>query len=293
MDKALARKQSTNVVQFEASKTKKRILKTDAIIHYAKNMRDWPLLDDAIQAKIEEQQEFVEWWQANVKRPGQGNNADRGYYSTEDATHRTGISQQLVSRWVNRLKNPEAYRDELYRPTWCRSMGYVGSNRFTGAGHAEWYTPKEYIEAVRDVLGEIDLDAASSDKAQETVNAKRYFSHENSGLDHEWHGRVWLNPPYSKGLMPRFVAKMCEEYEAGRITAGIMLTHNSTDSTWFHDAARCSAAVCFTLSRIRFSNSRGGQTSPYQGQAFFYFGKDVGRFAAVFGELGFIMQMMG
>jgi len=39
MDRALARKQSTNVVKFEASKTKERILKADAVIDYAKNSK--------------------------------------------------------------------------------------------------------------------------------------------------------------------------------------------------------------------------------------------------------------
>src|SRR5262249_56141272 len=63
-------------------------------------------------------------------------------------------------------------------------------------GYYEWYTPARYIELAREVLGEIDLDPASSAKAQEIVKAQRYFTLEQDGLIRPWHGRVWLNPPY-------------------------------------------------------------------------------------------------
>jgi hypothetical protein len=46
------------------------------------------------------------------------------------------------------------------------------NHRALGTGENEWYTPKQYIEAARKVLGEIDLDPATSEKAQETIGAK-------------------------------------------------------------------------------------------------------------------------
>src|SRR5262245_14805307 len=46
-------------------------------------------------------------------------------------------------------------------------------------GVPEWYTPARLIEAGRAVLGDIDLDPASSDIAQKTVRAKEYFTLEN------------------------------------------------------------------------------------------------------------------
>ena len=75
----------------------------------------------------------------------------------------------------------------------------------------------------RSVLGEIDLDPATHEKAQEIVKATQYFTKEDDGLKHDWHGRVWLNPPYAQPLIAQFVSKMCAERQAGRVTAAIML----------------------------------------------------------------------
>ena len=62
----------------------------------------------------------------------------------------------------------------------------------------EWYTPAPYIEAARRVMGEIDLDPASSTFANHIVRAKMYYAIEDNGLEQNWKGRVWLNPPYGK-----------------------------------------------------------------------------------------------
>jgi hypothetical protein len=45
----------------------------------------------------------------------------------------------------------------------------VLNHRAQGTGQNEWYTPVEYIEAVRDVLGSIELDPASSDAERQAV----------------------------------------------------------------------------------------------------------------------------
>ena len=43
----------------------------DAVIAYAQKIRDWPMLEEAIEAKLEDQAEFVRWWDETVT-PGQG-----------------------------------------------------------------------------------------------------------------------------------------------------------------------------------------------------------------------------
>lgn len=67
----------------------------------------------------------------------------------------------------------------------------------------EWYTPAQYIEAARKVLGTIDLDPASNDFANETVKATTYYTEETDGLAQEWYGNIWMNPPYSTALLQK------------------------------------------------------------------------------------------
>jgi phage N-6-adenine-methyltransferase len=160
--------------------------------------------------------------------------------------------------------------------------------KFTGED--EWYTPGEYLDAARDVMGSIDLDPASSKSAQAKVQATRYFTVEIDGLKQEWTGRVWLNPPFAQPYIANFVSKMVVERRAGRVLAGIMLTHNYTDTAWFHEAVSEAAAICFTRGRVKFYDGAGEIASPTQGQAFFYFGDNVDRFAARFASIGFIVE---
>ena len=70
--------------------------------------------------------------------------------------------------------------------------------------------------ACRAVLGAIDLDPASSKVAQKTVKANRYFTRVEDALDREWHGRIFMNPPYCRDGMPRFAEKLIVEFRAGR-----------------------------------------------------------------------------
>jgi DNA N-6-adenine-methyltransferase Dam len=119
-------------------------------------------------------------------------------------------------------------------------------HRALGTGENEWYTPKEYIDAACDVLGSIDLDPASSALAQRTVRATAYFTIDDDGLTKEWRGRVWLNPPYTQPEIAGFIAKLIAEHYAGRVIEAIVLTHNYSDTEWFHQALQAARAFCLT-----------------------------------------------
>ncbi len=154
-------------------------------------------------------------------------------------------------------------------------------------GENEWFTPAQYIEAARLVLEEIDLDPASNEIAQRTIKAAKFFTIKDDGLKQPWAGRVWLNPPYSQPQIGEFVGKLVGEYASRSVTAAILLTHNYTDTAWFHTAERPAALVCFTRGRIKFVDSDGLECAPTQGQAFFYFGDAAEKFrSASLGSYG-------
>ena len=157
------------------------------------------------------------------------------------------------------------------------------SHRTLGTGNSEWYTPPEYIDLARQVLGDIDLDPASCELAQRTVKARNFYTKADNGLTKPWYGRVWLNPPYGNPDMSLFVDKLLEERNAKRVKAAILLSHNFTDTRWFQKAAMLCQAVCFTRGRIGFINQKGEPcASPANGQTFTYFGPDTGKFFDVF-----------
>jgi phage N-6-adenine-methyltransferase len=167
----------------------------------------------------------------------------------------------------------------------------AGVRGTTGTGENEWYTPADHIALARQVMGGIDLDPASSHVANRVVQAAAYFSAETNGLDKDWAGRVWLNPPYAQPFIAQFADKMVQEWKSGRVESGIVLTHNYTDTAWFQGLAETAAAICFTRGRVRFVSPAGDLAAPTQGQAFFYFGSDVDIFADVFGDVGFVVEV--
>ncbi|MDN3678239.1 DNA N-6-adenine-methyltransferase [Flavobacterium paronense] len=59
----------------------------------------------------------------------------------------------------------------------------------------EWLTPPELVKS----LGDFDLDPCSPINAP-FLHAKINFTTLDNGLVKEWFGRVYLNPPYGKGM---------------------------------------------------------------------------------------------
>lgn len=151
----------------------------------------------------------------------------------------------------------------------------------------EWYTPALYIEAVRRVLGGIDIDPASCELANRTVKATRFFSQEENGLSHDWPGRVFLNPPYGKagGLSNQQIwsHKLIEQYQAGITTEAILLVNAATGEKWFDPL--WSFSLCFSR-RIKFYTAEGKPEQPTHGNVFIYMGPNVDRFISVFSEIG-------
>lgn len=59
-------------------------------------------------------------------------------------------------------------------------------------------TPEFIVTKARNLLGGFDLDPASTPEFNERIGAGRIFTQADDGLEHEWNGRVWLNPPGGK-----------------------------------------------------------------------------------------------
>ena len=155
------------------------------------------------------------------------------------------------------------------------------------SGENEWYTPPEYIEAARSVMGSIDLDPATSDIANKTVQASHYYTAEMNGLEKPWFGNVWMNPPYSSDKIGAFVDKLV--VERPNIDGAIVLVNNATETAWFIKLIDIASAVCFPRGRVKFIDTQGNSSgAPLQGQAVIYIGNSVDRFCDEFSRFGWL-----
>jgi hypothetical protein len=148
----------------------------------------------------------------------------------------------------------------------------------------ERYTPVEWADLVREVFGgEIDLDPATCRAALAYVPAKRIFTREDNGLEQEWAGRVYLNPPYSQPLMGQFCGKLLAELGKHKVRQAICLTNCAPASSWWQALAVAADCVCLPAKRINFGNS--GDRNRFD-SSFFYFGPETKEFKRAFGDRG-------
>ena len=158
------------------------------------------------------------------------------------------------------------------------------------SGNNEWYTPREYIQAARDVMGDIDTDPASSEIANRTVNARIFYTADEDGLAYDWRGRVWMNPPYAQPLITEFCEKLAGDYRQGFVYEACALVNNATETKWFNSLLEEAAAVCFIRGRVKFIDPAGNPSgAPLQGQAVLYLGENPEKFSSVFSEFGAVL----
>jgi ParB family chromosome partitioning protein len=257
-------------------------------------------VQDAGEVKLRAERRAGEMLAVMDKRDGGDAMKARWHDVTEVLTpslSELGIGKKQSSRWQREASvDEETFEDYLAS---CRQeqreitqAGLLniakGCHVSANSGENEWYTPPEYIEAARDVMGSIDLDPASCETAQANVMAKRFYDIDDDGITKKWAGNVWLNPPYSKEAIGQFAAKVVAE--SGRIHQAVVLVNNATDTAWFHDLASVASAVCFLRGRVKFLDQTGKPANtPVQGQAVLYVGPNVEPFRARFSCFGFVV----
>lgn len=177
------------------------------------------------------------------------------------------------------------------------------------SGTFEYYTPREIVEAARECMGGIDLDPASSEKANEIVGATVFFTKEDDGLKQKWFGNVWLNHPFHAGWkactidckretckkrghvyhdIPSnadWVQYLVAQYMAGQFNESCNITFAATSEQWFQPLLK--RPQCFLSPRTNYLLPDGrplpGVT---KGSVVTYFGKYHERFAKSFRKLG-------
>jgi hypothetical protein len=110
----------------------------------------------------------------------------------------------------------------------------------------EWLTPPELVK----MLGEFDLDPCTPINPPFT-HAKYNFSILDDGLEKDWFGRVYMNPPYGKG-MEKWLEKLKNHGN------GMALIFARTETKCFFEHVwNDASAVLFVKGRIKFYNLNG------------------------------------
>jgi phage N-6-adenine-methyltransferase len=89
-------------------------------------------------------------------------------------------------------------------------MGGINSGLLSSSTD-EWATPMDFFRTVAHEFGPFDVDVCAN-----AGNAKApvFFTRDQNGLDQEWAGRVWMNPPYGK-MIGEWVAKAADSARGG------------------------------------------------------------------------------
>lgn len=130
-----------------------------------------------------------------------------------------------------------------------------------------WQTPDEIIE----MLQPIDVDPCAGKDT--TIGRDANYTKADDGLTKKWHGRVFVNPPFSdkKSWLQKAIS------EKDRTEAIFVLTPDGTDTkSWWHEYIAAEADyIWFSKGRISYINPDTGEKAknPTFGTAISIFGE--------------------
>lgn len=122
----------------------------------------------------------------------------------------------------------------------------LGSHQTT-VGRTQVHITPRWIP---DVLGPFELDPAAADPRPFDCAARNYTERDD-GLAQVWHGRVWLNPPFDRYRVGRWIQRLAEH------GCGTTLLHARTEAEWFEPIWAHASAILFMADRIKFCRPDG------------------------------------
>lgn len=150
---------------------------------------------------------------------------------------------------------------------------------------SDWWTPDHIITATINLFGSIDLDPCSP-HPDGPVPAENHFTQADDGFRQEWHGKIYMNPPYGREI-GKWTRKALDEYLQGRTKEAVLLLPARTDTQWFQQLAEF--PWCAVRGRLKFSGHQNSAPFP---SALVYLGpiERYSDFIEAFHEIGIIYE---
>jgi len=122
----------------------------------------------------------------------------------------------------------------------------------------EWTTPKAFFDKLDKIFGPFTLDPCCDSTNNLTQN---YFTEQQDGLVQSWQGHtVFMNPPYSRGELKRWIQKAYEESQR-KNTLVVALIPSRTDTKYWHEYVMKARHIMFVKGRIKFGD--GTNSAPF------------------------------
>jgi hypothetical protein len=229
--------------------------------------------------------EYVNWLRAQYFVSADGTDEAVGF-PVIDPTH-------WLPDGVRRRPRPADDPDKLVQDHMART-DHLGGSAWTWmvnptTSFQDYFTPSEIINAARDAMGGIDLDAASHWAANRVHRIPDFFDVNRSAFENPWHGRVWLNPPYGDNA-PWF--REIERYvKASEVKQLCMISPVWAFTTSIaRPVMQLSSAFVLLSPTPKFWGNAGGKTGTNNPHGVLYIGDRRDEFLRAFTPFGLPMS---
>lgn len=229
------------------------------------------------------------------------------YVTTSLDTDEGDMPEEPFSSWLptdatRRVERPVPDPDKLFQ-----TYVQMGTSPLAGTFWAfmpdplptyqDYFTPPDIVRRAEEAMGGIDLDAASHFLAHQKfwkagIKIGDFYSVNRSAFDFEWHGRVWLNPPY--GNNEPWFNRAEAMLDRGCVQQLCMLSPMWAFTTALAKpmTRRASASVVLTPTPTFQNPGNPLKTGSNQPHAIFYWGARADAFLDAYEDVGIPFQVV-
>lgn len=122
----------------------------------------------------------------------------------------------------------------------------MSHDHFSLSQKDNWETPQELFDLLNSIYN-FTVDACA---VADNTKCARFFE---NAFHANWAGeRVFMNPPYGKGVTSKFVEKAYKEVYEGECPVCVLIIPNATETIHFQKLVDRGARIIFPKSRVSF-----------------------------------------